>query len=78
MPHPSMKFKNCQYIMRCSIEGIVAKKKGDPHVETILWLKIRNKHYSQWIGRPELFERERKADPDVDWTTCTLACEAMK
>lgn len=60
------------------LEGVVAKRKDDPYVETTRWLKIRNKDYSQWVGRHELFERERKADPDVDWTTCTLACEAAK
>ena len=59
------------------LEGIVAKKKSDPYVETTRWLKIRNKDYSQWVGRPELFERERKADPDLGfWSECTLACES--
>jgi len=28
------------------------------------WLKIRNRSYSQWAGREELFERERGGDSD--------------
>jgi hypothetical protein len=39
----------------------------------------KNRNYSQWIGRQELFERERQADPDADigvWDACVLACEA--
>jgi hypothetical protein len=42
-------------------------------------LKIRNRNYSQWIGREELFERERESNPDADagaWSRCVLACEA--
>ena len=31
--------------------------------EYATWLKIRNRTYSQWIGREELFERERASDP---------------
>ena len=29
-----------------------------------LGLKIRNRSYSQWIWREELFEREQGGDPD--------------
>jgi hypothetical protein len=29
-----------------------------------MWLKIRNRSYSQWVGREGLFERERGGDPD--------------
>jgi hypothetical protein len=41
-------------------------------------LKIRNRNFSQWIGREELFERECESDPDADagaWSRCVLACE---
>jgi bifunctional non-homologous end joining protein LigD len=42
------------------LEGIVAKCKSDPYLpEHASWLKIRNHEYSQWVGREELFERER-------------------
>ena len=58
------------------LEGIVAKRKSDPYLtDHAQWLKIRNQSYSQWIGREELFERERGADPDLSfWDDCTVAC----
>jgi bifunctional non-homologous end joining protein LigD len=61
------------------LEGIVAKRKGDPYLaEHAQWLKIRNHSYSQWAGREELFERERESDPDWQvWNTCVSACEEI-
>ena len=66
----------CDYLERdgiglfervCShdLEGIVAKRKRGAYLpdSTPDWLKIRNRHYSQWIGREKLFERERKSSP---------------
>ena len=63
----------CKY----DLEGIVAKRKSDPYLpEHATWLKIRNKKYSQWIGREELFERERSSDPDfAAWSSCVLVCD---
>jgi len=63
----------CQH----DLEGIVAKKKSAPYLpEHATWLKIRNPNYSQWIGREELFERERGSDPDfAAWSSCVLVCE---
>jgi ATP dependent DNA ligase domain len=60
------------------LEGIVAKRKSDPYLpEHARWLKIRNQAYSQWVGREELFERERERDPDFQvWDGCVAACEA--
>jgi bifunctional non-homologous end joining protein LigD len=65
----------CEY----DLEGIVAKRKPDPYlVEHAKWLKIRNREYSQWVGREELFERERSSDPDFQvWDACALACETI-
>jgi hypothetical protein len=59
------------------LEGIVAKRKGDPYLlEHATWLKIRNHDYSQWVGREELFERERGSDPEFHvWDGCALACQ---
>ena len=60
------------------LEGIVAKRKFDPYLldGSAIWLKIRNRNYSQWIGREELFERERGSEFDWQgWSTCTLVCE---
>ena len=62
------------------LEGIVAKRMFDPYLpEHASWLKIRNQQYSQWIGRQELFERERARNPDARlWDECALACESAK
>jgi len=51
----------------------------DPYVvEHASWLKIRNREYSQWVGREELFERERGRDPDFQvWDSCALACDEL-
>jgi hypothetical protein len=59
------------------LEGIVAKRKFDPYLQgQASWFKIRNRSYSQWEGREELFERERESDPDFSlWGDCALACE---
>jgi len=61
------------------LEGIVAKRNSEPYLpEHANWLKIRNSNYSQWIGREELFERERGTDPDFRvWQGCVLACESI-
>ena len=58
------------------LEGIVAKRKFDPYLpDQASWRKIRNKSYSQWIGREELFERERETSPDFEvWSGYALAC----
>jgi bifunctional non-homologous end joining protein LigD len=49
------------------LEGIVAKHKYSPYLpdRETTWIKVRNRSYSQWIGREELFERERETDPDT-------------
>jgi len=37
------------------------------------------KKYSRWIGREELFERERGSDPDFQvWDECALACDFVE
>jgi bifunctional non-homologous end joining protein LigD len=61
------------------LEGIVAKRKYDPYIaEHARWLKIRNTAYSQWVGREELFERERGGDPDFQvWDDCVKACAEL-
>jgi len=59
------------------LEGIVAKRKSAPYIastEETTWFKIRNPHYSQWVGRAELFERERHTEPVAGWHSCELAC----
>ncbi len=59
------------------LEGIVAKHKFAPYLPNreTTWMKIRNRSYSQWVGREELFERERASDPDRRcWDSCVRAC----
>jgi bifunctional non-homologous end joining protein LigD len=62
------------------LEGIVAKRKGDPYLPAYAeWLKIRNRTYSQWLGREELFERERKQELSFhQWAECVRACESVQ
>ena len=62
------------------LEGIVAKRKSDPYLaEHASWLKIWNRNYSQWVGREELFERERGSHPDFRvWDQCALVSELMQ
>jgi len=39
-----------------------------------IWFKIRNREYSQMVGREELFERKRHQEPVAGWHACILAC----
>jgi bifunctional non-homologous end joining protein LigD len=57
------------------LEGVVAKHKHSPYLpeERSTWLKSRNRSYSQWAGREELFERERGRNPDAGWDSCVAA-----
>ena len=68
----------CLFRLACEndLEGIVAKRKFDPYLPDLAsWLKVRNRNYSQWEGREELFERERESDPDLSlWDDCVRAC----
>jgi hypothetical protein len=43
------------------LEGVVvAKHRSDPCLpDRARWVKIPNREYSQWVGREELFERDR-------------------
>ncbi len=59
------------------LEGIVAKHKYSPYVpdREPTWLKIRNRSYSQWVGREELFERERhEGTGAVGWDESVKVC----
>src|SRR5438445_2858436 len=68
-----------QRVCELDLEGIVAKQKHAPYVverESSTWYKIRNRGYSQMVGREELFERDRHSEPVAGWHVCALACEA--
>lgn len=63
------------------LEGIVAKNRlsryvvedGNPD-----WLKIKNRRYSQIIGRDKLFEKryEQAGAPEIGWGVCAQAAAA--
>ena len=91
IPSNGERFLYCDYVehdgeglfrLACEndLEGIVAKHKGSPYLpEHSKWFKIRNRDYSQWAGREDLFERERGSDPDVRlWESCSAACEGLE
>jgi bifunctional non-homologous end joining protein LigD len=60
------------------LEGIVAKHQHAPYdPERPTWFKIRNRSYSQMVGREELFERERHREPVPGWHSCALASAAL-
>jgi bifunctional non-homologous end joining protein LigD len=59
------------------LEGIVAKYQHAPYDPARdKWFKIRNRNYSQMVGREELFEWERHREPVPGWHTCALASAA--
>jgi len=60
------------------LEGVVAKRKFDAYLPSASWLKIRNRKYSQWVGREELFERERHKEPVSGWHACAIACAGLE
>jgi hypothetical protein len=57
------------------LEGIVAKQQSGPYLtarENSTWFKIRNREYSQVVGREELLDRERHQEPVAGWHSCVL------
>ena len=61
-------------------EGIGAKRRSDPYLlEHANWLKIRSQNYSHWVGRDELFARERGSEPDLRVCySCVAACNDVE
>jgi ATP-dependent DNA ligase len=41
------------------LEGIVAKRRDDPYAPQTRWVKVKNRNYSQAVGRWRFFERRR-------------------
>ena len=63
------------------LEGIVAKHRLSRYTtenRNPAWVKIRNRRYSQMVGRDDLFERryEAKGAPEIGWCVCDRACAA--
>lgn len=46
-------------VVQMDLEGIVAKKRGDPYTAETLWVKVKYAGYSQKEGRGEMFHRRR-------------------
>jgi bifunctional non-homologous end joining protein LigD len=46
-------------VERLDLEGIVAKRKGDPYRPDTVWYKIKSRTYTQGEGRWELFQKKR-------------------
>jgi ATP-dependent DNA ligase len=68
-----------QRVCAMDLEGIVAKHRLAPYTtERTTWFKIKNRNYSQMIGREELFERERHMEPVAGWHSCDLACAEVE
>ncbi len=68
-------------VCELDLEGIVAKHKYAPYMserEQSTWFKIRNRSYSQMVGREELFERDRGSEPVPGWHACELACAHLE
>jgi len=67
-----------QCVCEMDLEGIVAKHSDGPYIterERTTWVKIKNRGYSQSVGREKLFDRERHREPVPGWHCCELACE---
>ncbi len=68
-------------VCELDLEGIVVAKyrfglTGAEHAVST-WYKIRNRSYSQMVGRYELSERDRRKEPVPGWHTCDLACAGL-
>jgi bifunctional non-homologous end joining protein LigD len=64
-------------VCKMDLEGIVAKHSFGNYIterERTTWVKIKNRGYSQSVGREKLFERERHREPVPGWHSCELAC----
>jgi bifunctional non-homologous end joining protein LigD len=42
------------------LEGIVAKRRGDPYASTSEWVKVKHAGYTRIQGRHELFDKRRR------------------
>ena len=60
-------------VCKMDLEGIVAKHSFGNYVterERTTWFKIKNRSYSQSVGREKLFDRERHKEPVPGWHSC--------
>jgi ATP-dependent DNA ligase len=67
-------------VCKMDLEGIVAKHGFGNYVterERTTWFKIKNRGYSQSVGREKLFDRERHREPVAGWHSCDLVCAEL-
>ena len=68
-------------VCKMDLEGIVAKHSLGNYVtepQKTTWFKIKNRSYSQSVGREKLFDRERHREPVPGWHSCELACAELE
>jgi bifunctional non-homologous end joining protein LigD len=70
-----------QLVCKLDMEGVVAKPKYSPYEREEArssWYKIKNRGYSQMVGRHDFFEQERHREPVPGWHSCALACSDVR
>jgi hypothetical protein len=63
------------------LEGIVAKPKNSPYQFTETqryWRKVKNRDYSQQLGRDDLFAPAEKKPVEGSWANCAIACAEVE
>jgi len=70
-----------ELVCQRDLEGIVCKHRLSRYVVedgNPAWIKVRNRRYSQMIGRDEFFERRHEAAvaPEFGWGICDRAAGA--
>jgi bifunctional non-homologous end joining protein LigD len=46
-------------VSELDLEGVVAKRRDEAYASSTRWIKVKNRHYSQAVGRWRFFERRR-------------------
>jgi len=70
-----------ELVCQRDLEGIIAKHRLSRYAvadDNPAWVKIKNRRYSQIIGRHELFERqyEARGAPEFGWNACAKAASS--
>lgn len=65
------------------LEGVVAKHRQSQYrLDANRWIKVKNRHYTQAVGRNELFNEDERGNSKppgrVGWAVCTRASAALR